>query len=259
MNTSNKDFWDELMVQLQPILEMGEQLLEAVESLCQNYQTNLNLDLDFEDLPVSLQKKLKSVIEKIIDNSTSFSFIESKDLYQAMIEQLNILYQKNNYISYSVRYSLLHLMQEIMQVSIEHKVMELSDWKNYLEQRSEFRKIKDGVEYVFKKVSISSTSSETYSIYDFFYNNHSTEEIDILLNQTKDSLLLIQKHRNITGKRGQGLSRNLINIIHRWQETGIMKPMKSVFPFCQLLRQHWNDEINLGSRQGLEATYKIRI
>jgi hypothetical protein len=262
MDTNNNDFWDKLVNELQPILTMSEQLMTAMESLCLNHQVDLKIPIVFEDMSPSLQEELGTIIEKTINDFGSFSltpYIDSQFLYLSMIGQLNTYYQKPNRIDNSTRFFVLNLMEEVMRVSIENRVMDLSDWENYLAQCKEVTKIKNAIGYVYKRVSLDKSFQSSYCIYDFFYNDHSIQDINQLLNQAKESLLLAQNHRNITQKRGQGLSRHIINIVHRWQDAGIVKPMKSVFPFCQLLQKHWNGIINLGSRQGLEATYKQRL
>lgn len=262
MDTSSNDFWDKLINELQPVLEMGQELVFAVESLCLNHQIDLSLPVATESISPSLQKELRTVIERIIDTSGSFSlspFIKSHSLYLSMIGQLDACYQKLNRNDNSARYFILNLMEEIICVSIENKVMKLSDWKKYLEQCRETTKIKDAIGHVFKRVSLDKAYRNSCCVYDFFYNDHSPEEIDRFLNQAKESLLLAQKHRNTTKKRGQGLSRHVISFVHHWQDVGAMKPMKSVFPFCQLLQKYWDEKINLGSRQGLEASYKQRV
>ncbi len=65
----------------------------------------------------------------------------------------------------------------------------------FLEKRKEASRVENAGEFVYKKLCIVLQSAEKINIYDFFYNKTSSEEIDRLLVETRDSLLLASTHR----------------------------------------------------------------
>lgn len=256
-------FWEHLAEEIEPLMQIGETLLNEALLSVEKYGIDLVAETDWEKLPAAFQDELRSRIISLVNNMPTFSLpvrlLQNGGLYQSIFENLEVQYDRLDRKDASARTFLLNLMEEVMSGSIASGAMQLSNWYKLLEKRKEASRVENVGEYVYKKLCAALLPGETVSIYDFFYNKTSTNEIDRLLNEARDSLLLASTHRGQTKKRGQGMSRFIIDCIHRWQDVGLMKPLKSVYPFCQCLQQYWNDEINLGTRQGLEATYKQRL
>lgn len=256
-------YWEHLVESIEPMMRVGEILLGEVASLAGEYGIDLNSEVNWEEVPADFRERLQgcvvSEMKGISDIPVLGDLLKSGDLYQMVFEQLEVQYARLEKRDVSARAFLQQLMQEVMNVSISTGKMSLADWHGMIEGRKEASKVEDVAEYVYKKLCAAHQVAEKESIYDYFYNNSSPDEIDRLLGEAKESLTLASAHRGMTKKRGQGMSRLIINYIHQWQERKLMKPMKSVFPFCQCLQQYWNDTINLGTRQGLEATYKLRM
>lgn len=260
-NIKDFAFWEHLVEEIEPLMQLGESLINETLPLVDKYNVDLN-SVDWEELPATLQNEIRSCIVSLTDDipdGSLFSLLQTDVLYQSVFEKLEAQYARLDKKDISSRTFLLHLMEEVMGSSISPGTMKLSDWHELLEKRKETSRVENAGEYVYKKLCIVLQSADKINIYDFFYNKTSPEEIDRLLGETKDSLLLASTHRRQTKKRGQGMSRFIINCIHSWQDEGLMKPLKSIFPFCQCLQTYWKDEINLGTRQGLEATYKQRL
>lgn len=261
-NIKDSDFWEHLVEEIEPLMRLGESLINETQSLVEKYNVDLTSIMDWEMLPAALQNEIRSYIVSLTDDMTGSSLLgllQTDVLYQSIFEKLETQYARLDRKDLSSRAFLLHLMSEVMESSISSGTMKLSDWHELLEERKEASRVENVGEYVYKKLCIVLRPEKQISIYDFFYNKTSLEDIDRLLCETKDSLLLASMHRRQTKKYGQGMSRLIIDCIYRWQDDGLMKPLKSVFPFCQCLQTYWNDEINLGTRQGLEATYKQRL
>lgn len=256
-------FWEHLAEEIEPLMQIGETLLNEALLSVEKYGIDLVTETDWEKLPDAFQDELRSHIISLVNNMPAFSLpvglLQDGGLYQSIFENLEVQYDRLDKKDASARTFLLNLMEEVMNGSIASGAMRLSDWHKLLEKRKEASRVKNVGEYVYKKLCTALLPEQTMDIYDFFYNRTSDDEIDQLLNEARDSLLLALTHRRQTKKRGQGMSRVIIDYIHRWQDAGLMKPLKSVYHFCQCLQRYWNNEINLGTRQGLEATYKQRF
>lgn len=257
------NYWEHLAESIEPMVRVGEALLGEVVSLAGEYGIDMDSEMKPEDVPTDLRERLQMHIVAEMDDILEIpmlgELLKSGDLYQTVFEQLEVQYARLEKRDVSARGFLQRLMQVVMDVSISTGKMSLADWHGMIEGRKEARKVEDVAEYVYKKQCATLQAAQKSSVYDFFYNSSSPDEIDRLLSEAKESLTLASAHRGMTKKRGQGMSRLIINYIHQWQERKLMKPMKSVFPFCQCLQRHWDGAINLGTRQGLEATYKLRM
>lgn len=255
-------FWEHLAEEIGPIMQIGESLINVTWPLFEKYHVDLNSSTSWERLPVELQNEIRSCIVAMTNEMPNITIVgmllRAGTLYQSIFETLEFQYARLDKKDASTRTFILHLMEEIMYNSISSGTMDISDWRELLEKRKESLYVQNAGEYVYKKLYHTFCKEKKVSIYDFFYNRTSPKEIDKLLAETKNNLLLALLHREQTKKRGQGMSRFIIDCIHQWQEAELMKPLKSVFPFCQCLQGYWNNEINLGTRQGLEATYKQR-
>lgn len=263
MGTEHPDFWEHLIKKIEPIMCVGENLVEETTLLAEKYHIDLTLITDWKDLPVGLRTELQSCIGSLTEHIPAIPMIggllETEVVYLCVFEELEIQFSRLDKQDVAARAYLLQLMEEVMDGSISTGMVKLSDWQRVLEKRKEAARVENAGEYVYKKLCAEYDAREKMRVYDFFYNKTSQAEIDELLGKAKDSLLLASAHRGQTKKRGQGMSRFIIDCIHQWQDAELMKPLKSVFPFCQCLQQYWNNEINLGTRQGLEATYKQRL
>ncbi len=254
---------EHLVEEIEPMLIIAESLMEKVISLVEKYHINIDSTLEWEKLPSAFQDELQmyilSEVNKIPTVSLLNEFIRSGSLYQIVFDKLEVQYSKINKNNTSYRSFIQHLMEDVMKISVTSEAMSMDDWHKIIEDKKEAYRIDDVAEHVYKKMLVTFRTKKEICIYDFFYNKTSSAELDKLLRETKDSLLLAFTHRELTKKRGQGMSRFIIDCVHQWQDTGLMKPLKSVYPFCQCLQQYWDNEINLGTRQGLEATYKQRL
>lgn len=263
MDTKHSTFWEHLANEIEPLMQIGELLINETLPLLEKYQIDSASITDWEGLPVSFQNEIRSCIvalmDKIPDKSLMGEILQSDVLYQKVFEMLEAQYARLDKRDVSARTFLLHLMEEVMNGSIESGTMYLSDWHELFEKRKEASRVENVGEYVYKKLSLALCPEKKMSVYDFFFNKTSRSEIDKLLEETKNSLLLASNHRGQTKKRGQGMSRFIVDCIFSWQDAGLVKPLKSVFPFCHCLQDYWNNEVNLGTRQGLEATYKQRV
>lgn len=254
---------EHLVQEIEPMMMIADSLMEKVISLVEKYHINLDSDLEWEKLPSAFQDELQmcilSDINEIPTDSLLNEFIQSGSLYQVVFDKLEVQYSKVDKNNTSYRSFIQHLMEDVMKISVTTEVMSMEDWHKIIEDKKEAYRLDDVAEHVYKKMLVTFRPKKEICIYDFFYNKTSTDELEKLLCETKDSLLLAFTHRELTKKRGQGMSRFIVDCVHEWQNTGLMKPLKSVYPFCQCLQLYWNNEINLGTRQGLEATYKQRL
>ncbi|MDD3038064.1 hypothetical protein [Bacteroides sp.] len=262
IHSSNK-YWENLIREIEPMLQSGEGLVKKAMPLIQKYHIELETPKAYEEMPPAFQEELQAAILSIADGMPEVSPLVSltgeTGVFQTVFEKLDDLHQGMERSDISGRSFIQQLMQEVMTTSVVTSAMELTDWNQFVERRKEACRIMDAAEHIYKKVASEIGSQEKLCVYEFFYNKLSQEQIDLLLLEAKESLSLSAVCRGLTKKRGQGMTRSIIGFIQRWQDTGVMKPMKSVYPFCQCLQQSWNNEINLGSRQGLEATYKQRM
>lgn len=264
MDIENVTFWEHLAEDLAPVMRVGETLINKTLSLIEKHDVDIVSITDWKELPASFQNEIKSCITTLTGDIFNISsslgaVLQTEVLYQSAFETLEMQYAKLDKRDMSARSFILYLMEEIMQGSISSGIMALSDWHDLLEKRKEALRVDNVGEYVYKKLRNVLILEEKLNIYDFFYNNTSPEEIDKLLDETKGRLLLAYAQRGQTKKRGQGMSRYIVDCIHHWQAMKLLKPLKSIFPFCECLQVYWNNEINLGTRQGLEATYKQRF
>lgn len=256
------DYWDRLIEEIEPMMQIGESLIKEATPLMEKFQIDLDTENCWEDIPEGFRREFLSCIASKVDGQIEMPLLQeligSGNLYQSVFEQLERQYSRLEKEDASARVFLQHLMQEVMNVSIMSQAMSLDDWHGIIERRKEAFKVEDVAEYVYKKLCVGLQSQQEIGIYDFFYDKTVQEDINRMLNETKEHLMLASIHRGQTKKRGQGMSRLVVDYIHQWQKQGVMKPLKSIYPFCQCLDRHWNHEINLGTRQGLEATYKQR-
>lgn len=263
MNIDNTTFWEHLAEEMESLMQVSESLINKILSLIEEYNLDVTVLTEWHTLPDVFRNEIKSYIanhiEKMSNIPTLGIILQTDVLYQSVFETLEAQYIRIDKKDISARTLLLHLMEEVMEESVSSGIMELSDWHNLLEKRKEALHVEYAGEYVYKKICNILCPENKMRIYDFFYNNTSSEEIDRLLITTKDYLLFASEQRRQTKKRGQGMSRIIIDCIHQWQNEKLLKPLKSIYPFCQCLQAYWNNEVNLGTRQGLEATYKQRF
>lgn len=256
-------YMEHLIKVIEPVMKTGELIVENAISLAEEYKIDLNSTVNWEDMPVDFRERLQVCIVSRLDEISSISplseLLQSGDWCQSIFEQLEVMHLQLEKSDASARAFVQQLMQEVMSVSIATGKMSIDDWQRKIEMRKEAKRVEDAAEFVYKKFSAAFRMSQDVSVYDFFYNKNSPDEISRLLDEAKDSLMLASSYRGMTQKRGQGMSRLIIDYIRRWQELKLMKPMKSVFPFCQCLQHYWGDVVNLGTRQGLEAMYKQKM
>lgn len=260
MDTKYSNYWEHLIQEIEPMMNIGESILEETMTLVEKYHIDLSAEAEWEKLSDSFKDELQSCISSkthTMPNNILFNeFVRSSSMFQMVVDKLEVQYSKLKKNDTSARSLLQNLMQEVMSTSIALNIMSLEDWHEIIMSKKESYQVDDVTGYVYKKLSDLLKPKEEICIYDFFYNKTKQDEIDKLLNEAKCCLLLAFTHRELTKKRGQGMSRFIIDYIHKWQNEGLMKPLKSIFPFCLCLQQYWNNEINLGTRQGLEAIYK---
>ena len=260
MDTKYSNYWEHLIQEITPMMNIGESLLEETITLVEQYHIDLTAKVDWEKLPDSFKYELQSCISSkthtLSNDSLLNEFVRSSSMFQMVVDKLEMQYSNLKKNDTSARSFLQNLMLEVMNTSIALNIMSLEDWHEIIMSKKEAYLVDDVTGYVYKKLSNLLKPKEEISIYNYFYNKTKHDEIDKLLNEAKGCLLLAFTHRELTKKRGQGMSRFVIDYIKKWQNEGLMKPLKSIFPFCQCLQQYWNNEINLGTRQGLEAIYK---
>lgn len=263
MDIEHSNFWENLVKEIEPIMDVGEDLLEETISLVERYHIDLSSELNWDELPDAFKNALQVSISNNLNTMSNDlmlnEFIRSGSMFQTVVDMLEVQHSKLERNDTTARSFLQNLIREVMSVSISSKAMNLDNWSEIISNKKEAYQVDDVTEHAYKKIANQLKPRMEICIYDFFYNKYSPDEIDKWLGETKNNLLLASIHREHTKKRGQGMSRFIIDYIHHWQDAELMKPMRSVFPFCQCLQQYWNNEINLGTRQGLEALYKQRL
>lgn len=263
MDAEHFTFWSNLIKKIEPMMCIGQSLLEEIVSLVEKYHIDLNSEIEWEELPIdfksSLQTSISTKLNAIPCELILDEYMRAGNIFLVVVDMLETQHAKVKKINTTARSFLQNLIYEVMNVSITSKAMNLEDWRESIRSKKEAYQVDDVIEYAYKKLSDQFKQQVEISIYDFFYNKTSPEDIDKLLSQARDSILLAFTQRGLTGKRGHGMSRFIIDYIHRWQDDGLMKPLKSIFPFCQCLQLHWDNNINLGTRQGLEVMYKQRL
>ena len=230
----NDDLWDEIIEEMRPVLIKSKCLINDILQRVDNSQIgyDMNDKIDISDM-------ISSFITDLNVSNNLFSLLEEKNIYWLMWDKLECVYNTSLEHNKQGRTSILNLMEKLITVSINNNILSLDDWNTFFLERKEADKITD--------------------VGEFVYNKYSKEKIDLYLAEAKEQLTLACSYRELTKKQGQGLTRGIINFIHHWQNEGLLKPMKSVYPFCMCLEKYWAGSINLGTRQGLEATYKQRL
>lgn len=248
------ELWDEIIEEMRPVLIKSKCLINDILQRMENSQigSDMNDKIEISDM-------ISSFITDLNVSNKLFSLLEEKNVYWLMWDKLECVYKISLEHNKQGRTSIINLMEKLVTVSINNKILSLEDWNTFFLERKEADKITDVGEFVFKKVRNKLVPPKELSVYDYFYNKHSKEKIDLCLSEAKEQLTLACSYRELTKKQGQGLTRGIINFIHHWQSEGLLKPMKSVYPFCVCLEKYWLGSINLGTRQGLEATYKQRL
>ncbi len=256
------DFWDSLINDVTPFLEIGKQLLDDIN----NAVTIANIDYvhftDYTCLPTSLKDSIGLAIQKVISKAANVNklslLIQSKDIYISVIKMLEVEFINSKKDDKLIRSVLITQIQNVMNASISASTMNLNDWKIYIDSIKETQDIDYPIEYAYRKLCKQDLLKEKVEIKNFFYNIHPWPEIEKLLSEAKESLCLANEHRNTTSKRGQGTTRLIIDFIFKWQTNGYMKNVHRIYPFIQCLNEYWNNELNLGTRQGVERSYKQR-
>lgn len=256
------DILDRLIEDITPFLTIGKQLLEDITSRLE--QSNLDLDhlADYESLSPTIKKTIEEVLTDALtsieqtDNITHL--IQSKDVYISLVEILEEEIKKQSNNKRLIKSVLIQQMQEVINASISTATMNLNDWKAYIDSLKEAQEVEHPIEHVYHKLRNQGVPKEKVEIQSFFYNKYSWTEIESLLTEAKEYLDLANEHRNTTQKKGQGMTRLILDFILKWQHEGYMKNVHTIYPFIQCLEQYWNCQINLGTRQGLERSYKQR-
>lgn len=248
------ELWNEIIEEMRPILIKSRSLINDILLRMENTQ----IGSDMND-KIEISDTISTFITDLNVSNKLFSLLEEKNVYWLMWDKLECIYKTSLEHNKHGRTFIINLMEKLITVSINNKVLSLDDWNIFFLERKETDKIIDVGEFVFKKVRNKLVPPKELSVYDYFYNKYSKEKIDLYLADAKEHLTLACSYRELTKKQGQGLTRAIINFIHRWQNEGLLKPMKSVYPFCMCLEKYWSGSINLGTRQGLEATYKQRL
>ncbi len=256
------DFWDRLIEEVTPFLTIGKELMEEITDSLEQNNIELTHLADYESLPPTIKSSIGEILNKAlnsIEQSDQITqLIQSKDVYIALVEMLEKEIKKPNNNSKLIKSVLIQQMQEVIKVSVTTTVMNLNDWKGYIDSLKETQEIEHPIEYVYHKLRNQGVPKDKIEIQNFFYNKYSWSEIESLLAEAKEYLDLANEHRNTTQKKGQGMTRFILDFILKWQNEGYMKNVQSIYPFIHCLEEYWNCQINLGTRQGVERSYKQR-
>lgn len=256
------DFWNSLINDVTPFLEIGKQLLDDINNAITTSKIDLEHFKDYTCLPPSLKKTIGLTIQKVISTTANANkvslLIQSKDIYISVIEILESEFRKLGKDNKLVKSILITQIQDIMNASISTSTMNFNDWKAYIDSTKEAQGIDYPIEHAYHKLRNQELFKKKVEIKSFFYNIHPWPDIEKLLSEAKDNLRLANEHRNTTQKRGQGMTRLIIDFILKWQTNGYMKNVHRIYPFIQCLNEYWNGELNLGTRQGLERNYQQR-
>lgn len=256
------DFWDKLAEEVTPFLTIGKQLLEEVTDSLEKANINIEYLVDYGSLSPTVKKAMKEILNNALNRVEQTDkithLIESRDIYISLVELLEKEIKKLSNNERLIKSILIQQMQEVMNASMATSTMNLNDWKTFINSLKETQEIEHPIEYVYHKLRNQGIPKEKVEIQSFFFNKHPWTEIERLLTEAKEYLNLANEHRNTTQKKGQGMTKLILDFILKWQKEGYMKNVHSIYPFVQCLEQHWNYEIYLGTRQGLERNYKQR-
>lgn len=253
-------YWEHLMQEIQPLLCIGKELAERLAPLPESNEQTTEDDRDKMDngMQEEVMQILNESVMRIGEVSSLSCLLGKKETFLAAFEQLDALLHRLARNDASARQFIQELMQEVITTSIDNRILTLEEWGFIIKERTETMRTANAAEYAYKQVFHRLNKPCTLSVYDFFYNKTPTTDIDHLLKEAKEKLSFASECRQRTQKRGQGLSRCIVDYIHTWQDQGLMKPLKAAYPFCECLQKHWGNAINLGSRQGIEVIYKQR-
>lgn len=134
-----------------------------------------------------------------------FSLLEEKNVYWLMWDKLECVYKTSLEYNKQGRTSIINLMEKLIIVSINNKILSLDDWNTFFLERKEADKITDVGEFVFKKVRNKLVPPKELSVYDYFYNKYSKEKIDSCLSEAKEQLTLACSYRELTKNKDKVL------------------------------------------------------
>ena len=96
------------------------------------------------------------------------------------------------------------------------------------------------------------------SVYSFFEEACTREEIDTLLEKAYQAVKAAESFRQYTSRHGNGHTQLIIGYVLRWQDSNRMKRVPRITPFLRSLEAYWHHDCRLGCRQGIERMYMKR-
>lgn len=93
------------------------------------------------------------------------------------------------------------------------------------------------------------------SVYSFFEETCSREEVDTLLEKAYQAVKAAELVRRYTSRHGNGHTQLIIGYVLRWQDSNRMKRVPRIMPFLRSLEAYWHHDCRLGCRQGVERMY----
>ena len=94
------------------------------------------------------------------------------------------------------------------------------------------------------------------SIYSFFTDVCTNEEIEELLKDAHEQIRQEDELRRYTIKHGHGHSKTIVSQAIQWMRTGKLRRQNHIYPLIRSLSAYWHHEFNLGTSQGAERMYK---
>ena len=156
----NDELWDEVIEEMRPILIKSKCLINDILQRMENLQigSDMNDKIEISDM-------ISSFITDLNVSNKLFSLLEEKNVYWLMWDNLECVYKTSLEYNKQGRTSIINLMEKLITVSINNKILSLDAWNTFFLERKEADKITDVGEFVFKKVRNKLVPPKELSVY----------------------------------------------------------------------------------------------
>lgn len=222
-----------------------------------------SLDLDSEDLgkgdilPLDTFERIAQVFDEALRET------DQQDYYLRMCMRFCIFQNVVGILLHQVtkmsqgqeaeQQALTQLAHASMLASVRQIPFTIEVWQGMEEQLEP--ELRPYYETILNRVEGSIMTISGNTVYSFFEDSCSRQEVDRLLQAAYKAVSVSDKERQFSSRHGNGHSKLILQYVVLWQDNCRLKQLPRIMPFLRSLEAHWHHEFKLGCRQGVERMY----
>lgn len=211
---------------------------------------------DDEQVPIDTYERIVKVFEdELVKDENCEYYLRLSRRFTVFQTIVGLLVSQMSGVDQKLKCILSKLSVAIVVCSLRQPPYTMPVWKQMadeyvrVEVEEDFRTIVNLAENLLMLLS-------GQSIYSFFQDTCSKEEIHEMLAVAHEHLKQEDEVRRYTIKHGHGHSKMIIGHALGWMAKGKMKSQHRIYPLIKSLSAYWHHEFNLGSSQGTERMYR---